>query len=508
MSIGVAVARNAERSAGSNPDARFARGLHSLTIRPLGHGVPPDEEWVTLRYRRPGIADPAEYTQRWLVFQPGAAGSVGPGLLDQAASAIGLDARTDAVQQVRKTLYAPDVAEAEERARGQELAATFRNAAAGLETTMPGVFRATVVRSADGTEYGWLRIFTFNVADDDSFVAEFVRLLESLPGSGLVIDVRGNGGGNIYAAERILQTLGPRRIEPERAQFATTPLNLRICRAHQPSATFPDLDLGPWVASMADAVTTGAGYSAGFPITPETACNDIGQRYGGPVVLVTDALCYSATDMFAAGFQDHAIGPVIGVGGATGAGGANVWSHALLMMLTEADGATSGPSPYRLLPGGADLRVAMRRTLRTGDGAGDILEDLGVRPQIPYAMTRADLLESNRDLQQRAVAALATGRVHGLRVTLRARAGRLPLVALRTTRIDRIDVSARPIAIDGRVESGPDARQLGSRDVQGGRVTLDPEPIAEVGPGGVELEIRAYDGPDLVIRRLDRLAIG
>ena len=57
-----------------------------------------------------------------------------------------------------------------------------------------------------------------------------------------------------------------------------------------------------------------------------TLCNGIGQVYYGPVVLITDALSYSATDIFAAGFQDNEVGVVLGTGGNTGAGGANFWS--------------------------------------------------------------------------------------------------------------------------------------------------------------------------------------
>ena len=38
----------------------------------------------------------------------------------------------------------------------------------------------------------------------------------------------------------------------------------------------------------------------------------MGQTYHGPVVLITDALCYSTTDIFAAGFQDHDLGFVLG----------------------------------------------------------------------------------------------------------------------------------------------------------------------------------------------------
>jgi len=63
-----------------------------------------------------------------------------------------------------------------------------------------------------------------------------------------------------------------------------------------------------WRPSIEQSVETGAAFSQGFPLLPEDAYNDIGQKYQGPVVLVTDALCYSTTDIFAAGFQDHHIG--------------------------------------------------------------------------------------------------------------------------------------------------------------------------------------------------------
>jgi hypothetical protein len=44
--------------------------LNSLTIRPLVQGLPPDEEWVTLHYRDlDGVV--REWTQEWLVFEPG-----------------------------------------------------------------------------------------------------------------------------------------------------------------------------------------------------------------------------------------------------------------------------------------------------------------------------------------------------------------------------------------------------------------------------------------------------
>jgi hypothetical protein len=90
----------------------------------------------------------------------------------------------------------------------------------------------------------------------DAFVNEFARLLKLLPQSGLIIDVRGNGGGDIGAAERILQLLTARRIKPTLFEVINTPLNLDICRA---------LGWSEWAESISQSALTGAIHSQGFP---------------------------------------------------------------------------------------------------------------------------------------------------------------------------------------------------------------------------------------------------
>ncbi|MGH8834823.1 MAG: amidohydrolase family protein [Actinomycetes bacterium] len=421
MTIDQAVARNGDRQAGGNPSARHARGVNSLTLRPLSRSLPPDEEWVTIRYRAGGAPSgkppvPSEYIQPWLVFEPGQDARPSPVDLIASATAMGVDDHTDDIQQARKILFAPGaVLQAEERSGAQLVAEPIAVGPDDIATTMPGVFRARPVQATgvhpDQTFYGYVRIFTFNVADARAFIDEFARLVDSLPDRGLIIDVRGNGGGLIHAAEGLLQVLTRRPIQPEVAQFITTATNLRICRRHAPSAEVPGLTLTPWIQSMSDAVMTGATYSHGFPITPVELLRDISPTSVRPCVLITDPLCYSATDMFAAGFQDHGIGRIIGVGGATGAGGANVWSHGLLRQLLPPDAAHQSPTRYQPLPRGADLRVAIRRTTRVADNPGDVLEDLGVTPDIVYQMTAGDILEGNVDLINRAIEVIASHQI-------------------------------------------------------------------------------------------------
>jgi hypothetical protein len=445
MPIARAVALNGARFAGSNEAANLARGLDSLTLRPLVIQSPPDEDWVTLTYI--GL-DGTEHELRepWKVTD-----NLPPmtdlDTVNATAASMGLDLDSDEKSRAKKLLFLPEVIDLEQ---GQSSAVLDEPAAVGgadVPTTMPGVFRAREVTTAHGT-YGHLRIFTFSVDDPVAFRDEFVRLAAALPQNGLIVDVRDNGGGHIFASEFTLQTMTPRRISPEPVQFISTPLNLRICRRHQDNAA--GIDLGPWVDSLDLATEIGATFSAAKPITPEDGANDLGQTYHGPVVLVTDARCYSATDIFTAGFADHAIGKILGVDDNTGAGGANVWTHGLLSQLLQLPPPADNASPYKPLPNGANMRVAIRRTLRVGELSGTPVEDLGVRPDAVHKLTRDDLLEGNVDLLDAAGALLASMPVRRLKVDTAIAGGALS-VTIDADGIDRVDLE-----LDGRPCSSED----------------------------------------------------
>lgn len=435
-----AVAAQADRQAGGNPAARFARGLDGLTLRPLVRSLPPDEHWVVVTYR---TLDGRELDQRWDWLARSAPAGLGLDPDSAGGAALGYDLQTDAVNQAKKALFARTAFELElERAVGTAADQPVAVGSDDVPTTMPTVFRARPVDTGHGT-FGSVRIFTFNVADADAFVDEFVRLAGSLPQDGLIVDVRGNGGGLIYAAERLLQVLTPRPIQPSRAQFVTTPLMLDLCERHTPSPLDPGFDLAAWVPSLRQAVSTGAGYSNAQPITDPASANRIGQTYQGPVLLITDALCYSATDMFAAGFRDHDIGPILGVADNTGAGGANVWSHRLLQTLMDTphpDGGAFPANPFRDLPHGAGMRVSVRRTIRVGALDGTPLEDLGVEPRDRHRMTRRDVLDGNPDLMAEAGRILAGTPVHRLDFTCAAQPDGSLDLHISSANVDRVDV--------------------------------------------------------------------
>jgi Peptidase family S41 len=354
---------NAERESGSNADAQLARGLESLTLRPLRSTLPPDEHWASIEFQAGSRV--REIRIPWRVVPAGTtpAGAAQDPVATTAAFH-GIDAGNEATRQVKRALFA------DAKARAAE-SLTLRN-----------VLRVDTVSVRRG-QLGYVRIYSFNVGSARQFVRAFARVLAALPETGLIVDIRGNPGGHIPAAEGVLQLLTREPIEPVRFSLTTTPFILALCDSH-PS-------FRPWVESVESAVETGEDYSQGFPLSAPAELVRGLRRYRGPAVLVTDPLCYSAADIFAAGFQDNGVGAVLGTAGFTGAGGANVWAHDLLRLWL--------PDEVQQLPEGTGFRVALRRATRVGPTrAGVPLEDLGVRADEVHLPTRRDVTERNQDL--------------------------------------------------------------------------------------------------------------
>jgi C-terminal processing protease CtpA/Prc len=358
----------------------------------LDLSLPPDESWVSITYRSKTGKILTLDKQKWMVDaiheRPLATKTT-------RRKRAALDLKKTKINQLKKQLYherKPVLGPRDVRVRKE----------------FADLFYAEVKR-VGGREIGYVRLFSFDPEDPDQFVAEFKRVITSkgFPQEGLIIDARGNPGGKIRAGERLLQLFTPRRISPELFEFINTPLNLEICR-HAPK----HWDLSRWADSMAEAVQTGAIYSSGFPFNSEESCNDIGQVYYGPVILIIDALSYSTTDMFAAGFQDNEVGEVLGTSDNTGAGGANNWTYDDLMTALR----NYPGSPFKPLPKGADIGLAMRRSIRVGRNSGRPLEELGIVPDDRHYMTRRDLLEQNYDLLRKAAAKLRNKPIYSLSV--------------------------------------------------------------------------------------------
>ena len=319
-----AVVRHADEECAGRPDGWRSASLQSLTFRSMEYGPPPDEEWVVVGYRKSdaaGVPTGAlkEVRVPWKVVDPGAASGVtagGPsGERKELRRTRAVNPAAAAVRRAKMLLFAPEALVGETppeaaplvsavRARGRSARPRGRALAAStIATAIPDTLRVQTLQVPGGA-VGYLRIWAFD-ADPDKFIAELLRVIPLLPQNGLIIDVRGNPGGYILAAELALQLFTPKHIEPVRFSVLATPFTRDM-------AALPALadELSPWKASLDAAVRNGELYSQPVPITDPADCNAIGQQYGGPVVLVGDTNTYSAGDLFSAGFVDNDIGPV------------------------------------------------------------------------------------------------------------------------------------------------------------------------------------------------------
>ena len=428
--IDTAVQRRSDYVWGGRADTQRAAALETMTLRPLRFGPPPDEQWVIVGYRRVDAQGAAhgplqELRLAWRIVQPHrlARARAAPGKTQAMRRA--LNPAAEAMRRAKMLLFAP-------QALARPNADAKRRDPA--QSRLPDVLRAERVSTPHG-KITLLRLYSFDV-DDQAFIDELLRLLPRLDPNGLVIDLRDNPGGAIWAAERALQLFTPKRIVPTRFSLLATPLARRL--AGLPG--FARQELAPWRESLEDAVRNGELYSRALPITPEDKCNQIGQVYGGPVLLVANSSTYSSGDLFTAGFVDNAIGPYLCVGEATAGGGANVYGYADLRAVFAGTADALPP-----LPEGIELSLAFRRATRAGPSQGLPIEDVGVRvvqARDSYAMTRRDLLEGNCDLYDYCAQRLAALPRSALDVRLR----RSPrTLAVQTQGVDQLDVE-----IDGK----------------------------------------------------------
>jgi hypothetical protein len=411
-----AVMLHAERTGGSNRAARRARGVERLTFRWLGRLVRPDEDWVVVSYTVGGEQRHLRFP--WLVT--GRPEEAAPPRSGSPSLARGEDEEGQWIRSVKQHLFArPDKWD---RAPLPDLVA-YRE----------------IAREGDPRRFGHLRIFSFGVPAGQvpRFVRQVRRLVAQAPPDGLVVDLRGNPGGTSSPPRSFCSSSRPRR-SSRSAWTSSTPRR----PARWPSGCTAARSGRPLRRRPARGGATAAQFLPSPPLQPRAAYNALGQAYQGPVVLLVDALSYSAADVFAASFQDHDLGPVVGPDPQTGGGGGNVWPYEGIRRL-----AGAGRRMPRRLPGGASFDVAVRRTTRVARRAGATLEDRGVvLAGDPLPLTSADVLGDNRLLLAAALGALPDPpRPCRLRVSYRARSRCFTLDTEGLARVDVV-VDRRPLA--------------------------------------------------------------
>lgn len=376
------VARMALETRGSNVAGRLQRAADRLTLRWLGFAVGPAEDWVDLTYVVGD--DKVKRTRRfkWYAVQRREAGD--DRSLDRAGvSQQGRDPEGDWIESVRKTLY-----QTTKRRDGTDKWLARRSNG--------GIAFRTFEHKAKA--YGYLRLYSFDTEDPRKYVDNVAELLahrEDL--AGVVVDVRGNPGGNIDAAEGLVGLFAAGPVTAQGLHYLNTPESNRLATANE--GRNPSLK-----ARLDEARATGAPYVVSAPIASvgSAAGRQVSQ---GPVVVVVDALTYSASEVFTAGMQDHGLARIVGTTHQTGGGGGNVWRHDLIRKMCHDDPIVDRDLQIAL---NAAFDVAVRRTTRVRERAGLAVEDMGI--VVPWehvrALTLTDVLGGNEDLMAFAVEAL------------------------------------------------------------------------------------------------------
>src|SRR5665647_2532120 len=204
----------ATQETGGRPDARRARALETLTFRSLDYGPPPDEHSVIVGFKVGRALHEVRIPWR-VVGIPPATLAKDP----QVALKAGWNPAAESVRKAKKLMFAPaawdaqrlKTAQRKTSAPGPDSAPAAAPvvgpvAAAGdwIATSLPDVLSARTVPTKRG-DVGYLRIWSFDVDDHEAFVTEVSRLLQELPADRLIVDLRANPGGLIWAAERSLQ---------------------------------------------------------------------------------------------------------------------------------------------------------------------------------------------------------------------------------------------------------------------------------------------------------------
>lgn len=138
----------------------------------------------------------------------------------------------------------------------------------------------------------------------------------------LVVDLRGNAGGEVEAADRIVQRLAGGPPEPCLFQFRDSQSVRRMLNRHSAwrewSEPSSELSSGGWLNARS--------------ITEPTSLDD-GEGFSGALVVVVDALTYSAAEILAGRLRERAGAVLVGEQAVTGGGLANAWGYSALQSL-------------------------------------------------------------------------------------------------------------------------------------------------------------------------------
>jgi C-terminal processing protease CtpA/Prc len=369
-------------SGGANEDAMKVRAVEMLSLRSLATQLLPKEDELELVFKRDGT----EFTKTipWFAYRD----------LDCIAS----EGAEEDGKELKGFRHKFDLAQDDFQKKYNRIFGTPTLVSKSKRWAAPSpldeVFEVDTLSTPAGL-VGYVKLKGFSWDNSNLDVATVVegfrreiegRLSKAI---GLVIDVRGNPGGYIVFAEKLVQLFSTKEVEPTKVQMLANQLNEDIFLKANGQED------NRWSSAVRGALKAGKEMISPMPITPKTEANSLGQIWFRPVVVLTDAACFSACDLFSAGMQDNGAGVVIGIHKTTGAGGANVMEHSVFRQIMEGD-----DNPFQALPYAQNMRVAWRQSVRSGKYAGQLIEDAGVKSDLIVPMKREDVGTESKELMK------------------------------------------------------------------------------------------------------------
>jgi hypothetical protein len=242
------------------------------------------------------------------------------------------------------------------------------------------VFSCCTFPSPAGT-MGYIRIRTFKPENDQDARKEFGRLISSLAGTkGLVVDITDNPGGHIQYCYHLLAMLTDKTLSLPAFAMRPTRVALNNYRQWAEGAKTPERKKAYQMQAdeLERCLGSGAGMTGFGPGFGRSVIEpDAKVRYTRPIVVLVNDQCYSCGDLFPAILQDNRRATIFGTNTA-GAGG-SVSSY--------------GPLSY------SGSSIHLTETLQRRS-SGAFLENVGVKPDVPWELTQADVaagFEAYRD---------------------------------------------------------------------------------------------------------------
>jgi len=261
--------------------------------------------------------------------------------------------------------------------------------------------------SAGGRRIGYLRIRNFSPPSESAAFTELSQEIAFLEENtdGLVVDVTRNTGGGCYGLAA-LQLLIPYPFKLPADEVRATleilqAVDVDLILARQANAPPGEIaQLENLFAQIRSALDENRGRTGPLPFCaasfdhfPAMARDGRILAYSKPLIVLTDEFTISWGDTFAAAMQDNGRGPLFGyrtngAGGASSLYPAGFYSESLTTL---------------------SITLGVRhRTIATEDfGETNVLENTGVRPDIPYDyMTRDNLLNAGAPFVEAFTAAI------------------------------------------------------------------------------------------------------